>query len=852
MRSFGVPFLALGAILVVASQDTGAENRWRDATVESLLAASAASSSNWAAPAVAWTAIEPARAAIEPARAATSSTATSSPDHTEVVQRVCTRCHNERRLVGNLSLEDFSVEEAGLNADVAERMVRKLRAGMMPPPGTRRPAGDTLLALVERLEEVLDATAADRPNPGFRTFQRLNRPEYERAVLDLLGLRVDAGDWLPLDQMSANFDNIADVQAMSPTLVDSYLNAAAEISRWAVGDRTAPSVDRAYKQSDYTSQHPWDRVEGAPYGTRGGIVVDHVFPADGEYVFELGFSSGANSRLEDVDISVDGERVALLHYARTGAGADGRGANPVRTGAIFVRAGQKRVSAAFIRGFDGPYEDLIRPHAWSLAGGGSGGGGITTLPHLRELVIGGPYNVTGVSESPARRRVFVCRPTAAGEERPCARRIIEGLASRAYRRPATPANVDGLMTFYESGAGLGGFEEGVRRALEALLASPHFVFRPEREPEGVEPGEVYPVAGVDLASRLSFFLWGAPPDEALLSLATDGKLQDAGELERQAGRMLEDSRSRALGSRFARQWLRLQDLYKVHPDPNFFPNFDENLADAMRAETELFFNSLVQEDRSVLDLYRADYTFVNERLATHYGFPAASGSRFRKVGYPDDRRVGLLGHGSILVLTSLANRTSPVLRGKWVMEVMLGTPPPPPPPGIPDLEETAASREGRMLTTRERMEIHRENPACKSCHRFMDPIGLALDNFDVTGKWRSLENGVPLDTRGDFYDGTPVTTPSELSRALLKRPLPLVRTFTENLMAYALGRRVEYYDQPAIREIVRRAELDDYRISSLVLGVVKSDAFRMKQAVAAAAADEAEAGPSRSPEKKPR
>ena len=823
MKSLGVPFLVLGAVLVVAGRGTAGYS----------LTQSAGPS-----PPGGW----PAASHVAPELPATASA------ETEVVQRVCVRCHNDRRLLGNLSLEGFAVEEAGGNADIAERMVRKLRAGMMPPPGTPRPAGDTLVALVERLEDILDGTAAGRTNPGPRTFQRLNRPEYEGAVRDLLDLTVDAGDWLPLDQMSANFDNIADVQAMSPTLVESYLNAAAEISRWAVGDRNAPSVDRAYRQTDYTSQHPWDRIEGAPYGTRGGIVVNHVFPADGEYVFELGFSSGANSRFEDVDISVDGERVALLHHARTGAGADGRGANPVRTGSVFVRAGQKPVSAAFIRGFDGPYEDLIRPHDWSMAGGGSGGSGITTLPHLRELVVRGPINVTGVSETPTRQRIFVCRPTAPEEERPCARRIIEGLATRAYRRTATTPDMQGLMTFYESGAGSGGFEEGVRRALEAILASPHFVFRPEREPDDVEPGEIYPVSSVDLASRLSFFLWGAPPDEALLSVAAAGRLQDEDELERQALRMLDDPRSSALGSRFARQWLRLQDLYKVHPDPNFFPNFDDNLADAMRRETELFFNSLVRENRSVLDLYRADHTFVNERLAAHYGFPSASGSHFRRVDYPDDRRVGLLGHGSILVLTSLANRTSPVLRGKWVMEVMLGTPPPPPPPGIPDLEETEASRDGRILTTRERMEIHRENPACRSCHRFMDPIGLALDNFDVTGKWRLLENGIPLDTRGDFYDGTPVTTPAELSKALLKRPLPLVRTFTENLMAYALGRRVEYYDQPAVREIARRAEADGYPVSSLILGVIMSDAFRLKQAAAAITAGDAEARTSRSRE----
>ena len=809
MKSLGVPFLAVGLLLVVLGRDD-------------VLPMPRVETAVWSVP--------------QPP--ATRPAASVPSPETEVVQRVCARCHNPRRLLGNLSLEDFVVEEADRNADVAEKMVRKLRAGMMPPPASPRPSADTLLALVERLESVLDAAAAENPDPGVRTFQRLNRAEYERAIQDLLGLEVDAGEWLPLDQMSANFDNIADVQTLSPTLIEAYLNAAAEISRWAVGDRTAPSVDRRYKNSEYTSQHPWDHVEGAPYGTRGGVVVEHVFPADGEYVFELGFSSGANSRFEDLDISVDGERVALLHHARTGAGADGRGAAPISTGPVFIRAGQKRVSAAFVRGFDGPYEDLIRPHDWSLAGGGSGGSGITTLPHVRELVVSGPTNVTGVSDTPARRRIFVCRPTSADDEAPCARRIIKGLATRAYRRPASDADVDGLMGFYEGAVAVEGFEGGVRMALEALLASPRFVFRPEHEPEGVEPGEVYPVASVDLASRLSFFLWGAPPDEALLEAAAEDGLLDEEELARQARRMLADPRARALGSRFAAQWLRLQDLYKVHPDPNFYPNFDDNLADAMRYETELFFNSLVREDRGVLDLFRADYTYVNERLAAHYGFPAAPGNHFRKVAYPDDRRAGLLGHGSILVLTSLANRTSPVLRGKWVMEVLLGTPPPPPPPGIPDLEETEVAQAGRMLTTRERLEIHSEQPVCNSCHRFMDPIGLALDNFDVTGKWRSLENGVPLDTRGDFYDGTPVATPSELSDALLRRPLPLVRNFTENLMAYALGRRVEYYDQPAIREIVRQAERDGYRVSSLVLGVVGSDAFRMRRAAAPAAVKE--------------
>ena len=747
----------------------------------------------------------------------------------DVIQNTCVRCHNERRLSGNLSLVGFDADEADQNAEIAERMIRKLRAGMMPPVGARRPGGDTLQTVVEELERVVDAAASRNPNPGGRTFQRLNRAEYEQAVRDLLLLKVDASEWLQNDQMSANFDNIADVQSLSATLLESYLNAASEISRWAVGNRSAPAVDQVYKLPEYISQHPWDHVEGAPYGTRGGMVIDHVFPADAEYVFAMTFNGGRNARLEDVDVSIDGERVALLHYTRSGAGADGRGGSGGRTEPIMLRAGQHKVSAAFVRRGDGPYEDLLRPHEWSLAGGGSGGNGITSLPHLRDLIVSGPYNTTGVSETATRSKIFSCRPTVPSEELSCAREIVSRLGSEAYRRPLSDNDISGLMNFYAAGSARGGFEGGVRRALEAILASPHFVFRFEREPENKDPGETYRLADVDLASRLSFFLWGMPPDAELLEIAAEGKLSDK-ELERQSQRMLADPRSEALGTRFAGLWLRLQDLYKVRPAPNFYPNFDENLADAMRRETELFFYNLVQEDKSFLELFSADYTFVNERLARHYGIPGVSGNHFRRVDYLEDQRRGLLGQGSVLVLTSMANRTSPVLRGKWVMEVLLGTPPPPPPPGVPDLDETGTVSDGKFLTTRERMELHRESPACSSCHSLMDPIGLALDNYDVTGRWRLRENGNPIDTRGDFYDGTPVSEPVELINALLKRPIPLVRNFTENLMAFALGRRVEHYDQPVVREISKNAEKDDYRLSSFIMGIIQSDAFQMKRA----------------------
>jgi mono/diheme cytochrome c family protein len=759
-----------------------------------------------------------------------SASTTGDSAHTQTVRRYCATCHSDRAKAGGLSLAAFDVGQAGQNAEIAERMIRKLRAGMMPPPGAARPEAEALTALAANLETKVDAMAAAKPNPGARPFQRLNRPEYERAIRDLLDLDINAGDWLPLDQKSANFDNIADEQALSPLLLEAYLNAAAAISRMAVGDRNAPTVDVTYTSSTYVSQHPWDHVEGAPFGTRGGVVVDHVFPADAEYVFSMLIASGDNARFEDIDVSIDGERVALLAYENgPAAAADGSGGTYMRTEPILVRAGQHKVAAAFIRRLEGPYEDLIRPHEWSFAGGGSGGGGITTLPHLRNLIVKGPYKITGISETSSREKIFTCRPTGPSEERGCARTIVSRLAGEAYRRPLSETEVDRLMPFYEKGSARAGFEAGIRSALEAILASPHFIFRLEREPETARPGDAFRVTDVDLASRLSFFIWGTPPDKDLLAAATRGELSTLAGLERQTRRMLADPRADALGTRFAAQWLRLQDIDKVKPDPNFFPNFDENLAAAMQEETVQFFNSLVREDQSVLDLYRAPYTFVNERLARHYGFPNIAGPEFRKVQYPDDKRRGVLGQGSVLVLTSLANRTSPVLRGKWVMEVLLGTPPPPPPPDVPDLEATAGAKDGKLLTTRERMELHRKNPTCNSCHRFMDPIGLALDNFDVTAKWRLRENGMPLDTAGDFYDGSKINTLAELSNALLKRPVPLVRTFTENLLAYALGRRVEYFDQPTVRAIAKAAEANDYKMSSFVLGVVKSDAFRMKR-----------------------
>lgn len=755
--------------------------------------------------------------------------------NTVVAQSCTAACHSATRKNGDLSLADFDVGKAAASPEVAERMINKLRTGMMPPPGRRRPAGDTLVQLVASLERIVDRAAAMNPNPGTRTFQRLNRAEYEASIRDLLTLEVNAGTWLPLDTKSANFDNIADVQMPSATTVDAYLDAASAISRMAVGDPRASATSATYKLPRLASQ--LERVPGAPAGTRGGVSEVHTFPADGNYIFEVTLHAIPTGQLfasdapfdEQLEISIDGERVALIDIDRWMSQADPDGMD-LKTNAIAVRAGPHRVTAAFLTTFEGPVNDNIAPHGHSIADTQIGSElGITNVAHLREVTIKGPYNPTGVSETPSRQRIFTCRPLSAEASGPCAEKIIRALGARAYRRPLTADDVTPLMEFYEEGSKNGGFEQGVRAALEAILASPHFIFRVEQPGRLARGKDTYRITDYDLAARLSFFLWGSPPDDELIKLARAGTLSQPLILRAQTRRLLADPRSEALATRFAYQWLRLQDIELVHPDALQFPNFHQQLADAMRRETELFFSSIVREDRPVLDLYTANYTFVNEALARHYGLSGVTGNEFRRVEYPDDRRAGLLGHASILTLTSVANRTSPVLRGKWVMEAIIGSPPPPPPPNVPDLEKVGEAKEGRFLTTREKMEMHRANPTCRSCHMFMDPIGLALDNFDVTGQWRIRENGQSLDTRGDFYDGTPITSPAELRTVLLKRPIPLVRSFAQNLMSYALGRRIEAYDQPAIRKITAAAERNNYRFSEFVYGIVKSDAFQMKR-----------------------
>jgi hypothetical protein len=754
----------------------------------------------------------------------------------DAIKTFCVGCHNDTMHRGEVSLASFDVARASERAEIAEQMVRKLRTGMMPPrEASRQPDAPTRMALATALETTLDAAAAANPNPGRRSFQRLNRAEYAAAIRAVFGLDLDVSTYLPADTISASFDNIADVQMPSATVMQGYLRAAAYVSRVAVGD---PSADASSTQYDVPrTQSQKGRVEGAPFGTRGGTVVVHNFPADGKYKFQLllhgepaGLLFGRTVRDIQMEVAIDGERAALLKVDRWLSESDPEGLT-VSTAPIYVRAGARRVAATFIQEFEGSEDDLIKPIDHTLADTQIGVGyGVTTLPHLRNLAVVGPFEVTGVSDHPTRRAIFTCRPTAPDEDVPCAKRILERPATQAYRRPVSARELDELMRFYRDGAKTGGFEGGVRTALQAMLSSLHFVFRVEETPANVKPGTAYRISDVDLASRLSFFLWGTIPDQELIDIARRAELSRPDMFDRQVRRMLTDRRSEALASRFAAQWLRLQDLHKVEPDALSFPYFDESLADAMSRETELLFDHLVREDRPALELLTADYTFVNERLARHYGISGVSGPDFRKVSYPDDKRRGLLGHGSILTLTSHGNRTSPVLRGKWVMEVLLGSPPPPPPANVPDLEETGNAKDGRLLSVAEQLAKHRASAFCSSCHNVIDPIGLSLDNFDVTGAWRIKDRGVPVDVAGELYDGTRLNGVADLRAALVTRSDVIMTHLTERLMSYALGRRVEYYDMPTVRKIVREAKEHDYRLSSLILGVARSAAFRTTRA----------------------
>jgi len=766
---------------------------------------------------------------------------TVSESQTALVKQYCATCHSDRNKnnAGGLTLASFDASKVGHDAqvaEVAEKMIRKLRSGMMPPPNARRPEPAVLASFASSMESRLDEAAVLNPNPGRRPFQRLNRAEYTRAVSALLSIDVDVNAFLPPDTLSAGFDNVADAQTFSATLMEGYLRAASRISSLAVGDPKASASEFTYKVPRTGSQ--MHHVEGAPFGTRGGVAVEHTFPADGDYSFRMQLHSiptgqlfGSTVKGELLEVSIDGERAAVLEINPRMSEADPNGMNIV-TPRIHVKAGTHRLAAAFVQRFDAVPDDLLPPIDHSLADSQIGSGfGITTLPHLREFAVSGPFKVTGVSETPSRKRIFTCRPTSQGEEASCANEIIRKLATQAYRGPVSAQDMDGLTKFYAQGRKDGGdFESGIRMALQAILASPRFLFRLEEAPATIRAGQNYRITDLDLATRLSFFIWSAGPDDELLKIAQRGTLRGPGVLAAQVKRMLADPKSDALSTRFGSQWLRLQDLEKIYPDALLFPYYDYKLGEALRKETELFFDSIVREDRNVLDLITADYTFVNERIARHYGIPNINGEDFQRVTLADENRRGLLGQGSILALTSVADRTSPVLRGKWIMEVLLASPPPAPPPNVPTLDETKAESGDGMLTTRQRMEQHRANPQCNSCHRVIDPLGLALENFDVTGRWRIRDNGNLVDPVGDLYDGTRMNGPNGLRAALLKHQDMFVLSFTERLMTYSLGRRVEYFDMPAIRKIVRDAAKDNNRFSAFVLGVVNSRAFQMSRA----------------------
>jgi hypothetical protein len=758
-------------------------------------------------------------------------------EQTALVKTYCATCHTDRgtERTGNLSFQNCDAAKLEDNGEVTEKMIRKLRAGMMPPPGAKRPEPAVITALAASFETRMDHHAALNPNPGSRPFQRLNRAEYSNAVKDLLDVDVDVSTYLPPDTISHGFDNVADSQSFSPTLMDGYLRAASQISRLAVGDRTASASSVTYKLPRASSQ--MRRVEGAPMGTRGGTSVVHTFPADGHYVLKaslhyepLGGLAGRNSMTaydikEQVEFSVNGERVALYDLNTRMSETDPKNGLELVTPPVYIKAGPQRVTAAFVQKLDGPVDDLLMPLENTLADV-SITWGVTMLPHLRDFVVQGPLDVTGVSDTPSRLKIFSCRPTAKAEEESCATDIVKKLSTQAFRGAPTAADLQDAMKFYEQGREKGGFESGIRLAVQSILMSPRFLFRLEEQPAGIRAAS-YRIGDEDLASRLSFFLWGTVPDAELLKAASIGSLKTQAGIEKQVRRMLNDSRSEALSTRFAAQWLRLQDLDKINPDYLLYPQYDDTLARAMKKETELFFDSIVREDRPLLDLITADYSFVNERLAIHYNIPNITGPAFQRVTLPTYRR-GLLGQGSILTLTSVADRTSPVQRGKWVMEVLLASPPPPPPPNVPALDDSVKATEGGMgLSTRERMEQHRANPSCNSCHRVIDPLGLALDNFDVTGAWRIKDNEVAVDVNGVLYDGTPMEGPSGLRAALLKHQDMFLTGFTESLMTYATGRRIEYTDMPTIRTIVRDAAKKDNKLSAFILGVVASPAFKM-------------------------
>ena len=784
------------------------------------------------------------RPAATPAPTPAVTTAVAGPQASQaLVNQYCVTCHNARLKTGGLALDGVDMTRLSEHADVWEKVVRKVRAGVMPPQGVRQPDPKALQQFVAYVEDGLDRHAALRPDPGRPMLHRLNRAEYKNAIRDLLALDVDVTTLLPPDDSAFGFDNVSDVLGVSPSLQERYLAAAGRISAIAVGDASIRTGSDTYRVPQDLSQN--QHVEGLPLGTVGGLKVRHTFPLDAEYDFQtklyrtnLDIVRGLQYASE-FEIAIDGKPVhrvtiggnpdlAKMFEAPTDTGTAVEARMRVR---VKVPAGPHDVTAAFVDNLMVKDTLRVQPFLRSSADNFDWAG----QPHIQTFAITGPFDPTGSGDTPSRRTVFTCRPpsasgiqrgTAATAERACATQILGRLARRAYRQPVSATELAPILEFYDAARARGTFEDGIQRGLQRILASPRFVFRVERDPASVAPGIVRPVTGLELASRLSFFLWSSIPDEPLLRAAAQGTLTQPAGLDQQVRRMLADPRADALVTNFAGQWLHLRNVRSVQPNSDEFPDFDDNLRQAFRRETELLFSSIIREDRNVLDLLRADYTFVNERLARHYGIPNIYGSRFRRVPVTDDARRGILGQGSMLAVTSHAERTSPVLRGKWVLENLLGLPVPPPPPDVPSLKGNGDGEKPRTL--REQLAEHRADPVCASCHKVMDPVGFALENFDAVGAWRTQEPGGRIDASGQLADGTKVDGVVTLRNAILDKPDLFVATMTEKLMIYALGRGVDARDMPAVRGVMRAAAKDDYRFSSIVLGIVRSVPFRMR------------------------
>ena len=749
----------------------------------------------------------------------------------------CVHCHNYVDREGDLMLDRVDLSDVSAHPEIFEKVARKLRSGQMPPAGTRRPDARTYGALTEWLEAELDRTAAARFSPP--GLHRLNRAEYSTVIRDLLAVDVDATQFLPADDSSRGFDNQAGTLSLSPALLEAYLSAAGKISRLAVGSAAEPT-QTLYRLAEDVNQNY--HVEGLPFGTRGGTLVEHFFPADGEYIVRIfavtlgnmgNFRPFGEVRGEQIEVLLDSERIGLFDWDqefninRSFASSGQLQSIEVR---VPVTAGPHEIGVTFLATNYAPGLDIN--HAFQRTTIETGGlPGYTFYPHVGSVRIEGPFDAARPVDTPSRRRIFVCNPAGPEDEEACARQITAAFARRAYRGLATDGDIETLMSFFRSGRAEGDFDSGVQMAVQRALSDPKFLLRTEAEPTELAAGEVYRVSGLELASRLSFFLWSSIPDDELLTLAEQGRLTDPRVLETQVRRMLRDERSAALAENFAGQWLGLRGLDTHTPVVELFPDFDDNLRQALRRETELFFDSILREDRSAVELLTADHTFVNERLAAHYGIPNIRGSRFRRVelGEEFDIRRGLLGKGSILTVSSVPARTSPVIRGNWVLLNFLGTPAPDPPPDVPDLEPMATDAAGnrRQPTMREQLAAHTADPVCSACHKIMDPFGFALEHFDAIGRWREVDAGAPVNAASIMYDGTPINGPVELREFLLKYSEQFVRALTEKLLTYALGRGVEYYDMPTVRSIVSESAVEDHRLGSIILAIVNSDPFQM-------------------------